>query len=181
MTPANHLARPIEDFLEDELREYACEHVLYEITHFVRAAQAIEAARAGLFPMNFAIEVFALHLRNLLDFFAPRNARKTDACARNFCKDWEEPELNLYLREARWMADKHVAHLTTDRTSDTDLKTWAIEPIICSLAPIIMRFANGADLACESFRERVAERVAELPPPRDRTELPPGPDLAPGG
>jgi hypothetical protein len=179
LTLANHLARPIEDFSEDELREYAREHVLYEITHFVRAAQAIEAARAGLFPMNFAIEVFALHLRNLLDFFAPRNARKTDAFARNFYKGWEEPELNIYLREARWMADKHVAHLTTGRTADIDLKTWAIEPIVCSLTPIIERFANGADLVCENFREHVAERVAELPPPRDRTELPPGPDLAP--
>ena len=171
----------IEDFSDDELREYACEHVLYEITHFVRATQAIEAAGAGLFPMNFAIEVFALHLRNLLDFFAPRNARETDACARHFYKEWEEPELNLYLREARWMANKHIAHLSTDRTTDVDLKTWAVEPIVRSLAPIIECFANGADLVCESFRERVAERVAELPPPRDPTELPPGPDLAPGG
>lgn len=127
--------RAVEDFSDDELREYACEHVLYEITHFIRAVQAIEAPRAGLFPMNFAIEVFALHFRNLLDFFAPRNARKTDACARHFHKEWEEPELNLYLREARWMADKHIAHLTTDRTTDIDLKTWAVEPIVALLFP----------------------------------------------
>lgn len=115
--------------------------------------------------MNFAIEVFALHLRNLLDFFAPRNARKTDACAKNFYKEWEEPELDPHLRKARWMADKHVAHLTTDRTIDIDLKTWAVELIVCSLAPIIERFANSADLVCESFRDRVAERIAELPRP----------------
>src|SRR5688572_29986192 len=103
-------ARSIGDFAEDELRAYACEPVLYEISHFIRAAQAIEAARAGLFPMNLAFEVFALHLRNLFDFFAPRNARPTDACARHFHTEWDEPELNLYLREARWMADKHIAH-----------------------------------------------------------------------
>jgi hypothetical protein len=115
--------RPIEAFSEDELREYACEHVLYEVTHFVRATQAIEMAAAGLFPMNFAIEVFALHIRNLLDFFAPRNPRKTDACAADFYKEWKAPELNIYLQEARRMADKHVAHLTTDRTSDVDLKS----------------------------------------------------------
>lgn len=172
--------RLIKDFSDDELREYACEHVLYEITHFVRAAQAIEAARAGLFPMNFAIEVFALHLRNLLDFFAPRNARTTDACATNFYKEWEEPDLNLYLREARWMADKHVAHLTTDRTADIDLKAWAVEPIVCSLAPIIEHFSNGADLVCESFRERVAECVSELPPRCDPPEAIFGLDLEPG-
>ncbi len=98
---------------------------------------------------------------------------KTDACAGNFYKEWEKPDLNLYLREARWMADKHIAHLTTDRTSDIDLKTWAVEPIVRSLVPIIERFANGADLVCEIFRECVAERIAELSPLSDPTELPP--------
>lgn len=172
------MGRSIQTFSEDELREYAREHVLYEITHFVRAAQAIEAASADLFPMNFAIEVFALHLRNLLDFFAPRNARKTDARARHFYKGWKDPELNVYLTEARWMADKHVAHLTTDRTSDIDLKTWAVEPIVYSLVPIIVSFADGADFVCETFRQNVAERISELPPRRDWTELPPRPDFA---
>lgn len=173
--------RAVDDFSDDELREYASEHVLYEITHFIRAAQAVEAARAGLFPMNFAIEVFALHLRNLLDFFAPRRPRRTDACASHFHSAWEEPQLNMYLHEARWMADKHIAHLTTARTSDVDLKIWAVEPILRSLLPTIERFANGADHVSESFRERVADRLAELPPRRDPRELPPGPDHAPLG
>ncbi|MFN8160254.1 MAG: hypothetical protein U0R52_04305 [Solirubrobacterales bacterium] len=177
---AVEFGRPIGDFAEEELRNYALQHVLYEITYFIRAAQAIEAARAELFPMNFAIEVFALHLRNLLDFFAPRNTRPTDACARHFYAGWEQPKLNCYLREARWMANKHVAHLTTDRTTDIDLKTWAVEPIVRSLIPIIERFTEGADLVCDRFRLEVRERLAELPPPRDPTELPPGADLAPG-
>jgi hypothetical protein len=177
---AMEFGRAIGEFSEDELRDYACEHVLYEITHFVRAVQAVEAARAGLFPMNFAIEVFALHLRNLLDFFAPRNAHKTDACARHFHSGWEDPKLDLALREARWMADKHVAHLTTDRTADIDGKTWTVPPITGSLVSIIERFARGADFVCEDFRDRVEDRLAELPPPRDWTELPPGPDLATG-
>jgi hypothetical protein len=158
--------RPIRDFSEEELRDYACEHVLYEITHFIRAAQAVEAARAGLFPMNFAIEVFALHLRNLLDFFAPRNARPTDASAFHFHATWEEPELNSYLRDARWMADKHIAHLTTDRTTAIDLKTWAVEPIVGSLIPIIERFTEGAHLVGHTFRHRVRDRLAEFPRPR---------------
>ena len=173
------LGRSIETFSEDELREYAREHVLYEITHFVRATQAIEAASKRLFPMNFAIEVFALHLRNLLDFFAPRNPRKTDACARHFYKNWKASELNVYLREARWMADKHIAHLTTDRTSDVDMKAWAVEPIVYSMVPIIRSFARDAELVCGTFRQLVAERISELPPRRDWTELPPQPDLAP--
>jgi hypothetical protein len=171
--------RPIQAFSKDELRDYACEHVLYEITHFVRATQAIEAARAGLFPMNFAIEVFALHLRNLLDFFAPRNARETDACAEHFFEGWEDPEFNVHIREARWMADKHIAHLTTDRTSDIDMKTWAIEPIVASIVPVIVRFADGAVLVCEGFQQQVAERLTELPPPKDWSELSPEADLAP--
>jgi hypothetical protein len=156
--------RPIDEFSDNELREYACEHILYEITHFVRAVQAIEAARAGLFPMNFAIEVFALHLRNLLDFFAPRSERKTDATAKRFYTAWAKPELNVYLTDARCMADKQIAHLTTDRTADIDMKTWAVEPVVRSLTPIIERFVAGADLVCDDFRQQVAERIAELSP-----------------
>lgn len=170
--PGVEFGRPIAEFSDDELREYACEHVLYEITHFIRAAQAVEAARAGNFPTNFALEVFALHLRNLLDFFTPRNARPTDACARHFHSDWDEPELNVYLREARWMADKHIAHLTTVRTDNIDAKTWAIEPILRSVIPVIQRFTDGAELVCDSFRDRVRDRLAEIPPPRDPTERP---------
>lgn len=158
--------RPIDSFSEDELRDYACEHVLYEITHFVRAAQAVEAAGIGPMPMNFAIEVFALHLRNLLDFFAPRSLRGTDAAARHFHAGWKEPELDSCLREARWMADKHIAHLTTDRTADVALKTWPVESIIGSLIPIVERFAEGADLVCDDFRHRVRDRLAELPTSR---------------
>ncbi|HEU4678993.1 MAG TPA: hypothetical protein VFS35_05690 [Terrimicrobiaceae bacterium] len=135
-----------------------------------------------LLPMWLAstnLEVFALHIRNLLDFFAPRSPRKTDACAAHFHKEWKSPKMNVYLREARHMADKHVAHLTTDRTSDVDLKTWAVEPIVDSLVPIIESFASGAELVCETFRQYVAERISELPPRRDWTELPPRPDFAP--
>jgi hypothetical protein len=179
MTDPPTFRRPIAEFADDELRAYACEHVVYEITHFIRAWQAIEAAKAGNFPMNFAIEVFALHLRNLLDFFAPRSARPTDACAHHFYPGWEPPKPNIYLDEARWMADKQVAHLTTDRTDDIDLKTWAVEPILRSMIPIIEHFTDGADLVCDDFGERVRDRLAEIPPPRDPTELPPGPDLAP--
>ena len=112
--------------------------------------------------MNFAIEVFALHLRNLLDFFAPRSERKTDATARCFHAEWAKPELNVYLAEARWMADKQIAHLTTDRTADSDMKTWAVEPIVRSLIHIIERFAEGSDFVCDDFRQQVAERISEL-------------------
>jgi hypothetical protein len=131
-----------------------------------------------LFPVNFAVEAFALHLRNLLDFFAPRNPRETDACAYHFYKDWQSPHLNLYLRKARWMADKHVAHLTTDRTDDPDLKTWAVEPIVWTLKPIIERFADGADLVCETFRRDVHSVLAELHPPRDHSNLRAGSGMA---
>jgi hypothetical protein len=127
--------------------------------------------------MNFAIEVFALHLRNLLDFFAPRSLRKTDVSAQHLFKGWEPPELNIYLTEARRMADKHIAHLTIERTSDPDMKSWPVEPIVRSMVPIVERFADGADLVCDAFRRSVAERLAELPPPREGTEVPPRPDI----
>ena len=172
--------RPISEFSDDELRAYACSHVLYEIRHFVRAAQACDAAWYGLFPENFAVEVFALHIRNQLDFFGPRNARPTDACAHHFSRDWKPLDVdgNTYLREARWMADKHVAHLTTDRTDDPDLKTWAVEAIVWTLKPTIERFADGAELVCDTFRERAHSVLAELHPPRDHSNLRAGSGVA---
>ena len=170
--------RPISDFSDDELRAYASEHVLYEITQFVRAALAVEASRVGNFPMNFAIEVFALHLRNLLDFFAPRGTPwETDALASHFYEGWEPPKLNEHLKQARWMADKHVAHLTSDRTADIHSKLWAIEPIAYTLVPIIRRFAEGAQLVTDEFRLDVGDRLSEVPPLRDWTELPPQPAI----
>jgi hypothetical protein len=72
------------------------------------------------------------------------------------------------------MVDKHIAHLTTDRTADVDLKTWAIEPIVLLARAHHQTFANEANLVCDSFRERTVERLAELPPRRDTTELPLG-------
>jgi hypothetical protein len=172
--------RPISEFSDDELRAYACSHVLYEIRHFVRAAQAADAAWCGLFPENFAVEVFALHVRTLLDFFGPRKPRPTDACAHHFFKGWQplDVEGNLYLREARRMADKHVAHLTTDRTDDPDLKTWPVEAIVWTLKPTIEQFADGAELICNTFRERVHSVLAELHPRRDHSNLRQGSGVA---
>jgi hypothetical protein len=172
--------RNFTDLSDEELRAYAGEHVLYEITQFVRATQAVEAAQTGLFPMNFAVEVLALHLRNLLVFFAPRNPWKTDACAHHFFKDWEPPDLGLYLGEARLMADKHVAHLTIDRPYDLESKIWAVEPIVWSLKPIIERFTEGADHVDDRFRESVNSILRELPPRRDWTEMPSLPEPATG-
>lgn len=165
--------RPIGELSSDELIAYADTHVLYEITQFLEAAHAVDAATRHVFPMNFAIEVFALHLRNLLDFFAPRNARRTDARAAVFCRSWKAPGLNSFLEEARWMADKQVAHLTTSRTEDIDLKVWAVEPILHSILPLIERFALEAELVSEHFREQVADRIAEAPRRKEWSDLPP--------
>ncbi len=177
------LGRPIREFSEDELRAYACSHVLYEIRHFVRAAQAADAAWYGLFPENFAVEVFALHVRNLLDFFGPPKDRPADAFAEHFFKGWQPLDVkgNLYLREARQIADKQVVHLTTGRTDDPDLKTWAVEAIVWTLKPTIERFADGAELVCDTFREDVHYVLAELHPRRDHSNLREGSGVATQG
>lgn len=148
--------------------------MLYEITQFLDAAHAVDAAARGVFRLNFAIELFALHLRNLLDFFAPRkNVRKTDAIARYFCPVWRAPELNAHLTEARLMADKQIAHLTTSRTTDITAKEWAIEPILYSMIPLIEKFAREAERVSEGFRAEVSDQIAEAPPKKRWSELPP--------
>lgn len=116
--------------------------------------------------MNFALEVFALHLRNLLDFFdPPKSPRKTDACAHHFfnqSSSWKPPTLGSRLKQARQTANKQIAHLTTGRTHDPARKTWKVDAIVGDLKPTIERFARDADLICDDFQESVEALLAEL-------------------
>jgi hypothetical protein len=143
-------SKPISQFSEQELRDYACEHVRYEIVQFVRSVEKIAAAERGRFPMNFALEVFAIHLRNLLDFFyPPPNARKTDVSAPHSFSDssrWRPPPKSDLLQRSHDRAHKEIAHLTTDRKTDPAQKQWDAGAIYAEMKPIIEQFLREADL-----------------------------------
>jgi hypothetical protein len=145
-------------------RDYVCDHVLYEITHFVRG---IEACRGQIkIPQNFAVEVMVIHMRNLVAFFydsRPENG--TELGASHFFGDpsaWNPPQQSTFLKRSRGRADKEIAHLTTGRKSNPSDKAWDQDRIAEELVPVIARFAADADLVCDEFATAVSERLKEL-------------------
>ena len=110
--------------LTDEyLREYSREHLWYEISMLFHTGRSLPSGVTSPvvdFVINAVLESFAIHLRNLLDFFYPENKpRKDDVVAVLYfdsCKlPLDFPAFSDRLREARIRAHKQVSHLTTRR------------------------------------------------------------------
>jgi hypothetical protein len=156
--------RDANDLSDDELRDYVCEHVIYEITQFVRGVEAVALAKQGRFRENFAVEVFGLHLRNLLDFFYPRpSVRPTDVVAAHFVPaGWDPPPISGVLKEARRRADKEISHLTTDRQTDPEKKQWMVTTISVEVWALVALFVQEATLVCDEFAGHISDRRAEL-------------------
>ena len=77
-------SRAIAEFSHDDLRDYACEHVYYEVDMFVRKRRGHRRCERRDWPMNVSLEVFTIHPRNLLDFFyPPRKQYETDVFAKH--------------------------------------------------------------------------------------------------
>lgn len=133
--------RFVSEFSDDELREYVCEHVRYEISMFARSVGAIACTSGESWPENVCVEVFTIHLRNLLDFFyPPRRQRPTDVFATHFfsnSKQWNPPPKTELLRSSHIRVHKEVAHLTTGRKSTRTEKLWDVAAICADLLPVI--------------------------------------------
>lgn len=152
--------RAIVEFSNPELQAFADDHVFYEIDMFLRG---VEAAVDGSLPTNVAIEVFTIHLRNLLDFFyPPANCHKDDVIARNFFSEpgkWTPTAETSLLIASHRRAHKEVAHLTTARHSDPTKKQWDIPAVHADLAPVVSEFAREAEIVRESFRSEAFQRL----------------------
>jgi hypothetical protein len=63
---------------------------------------------------NAIIEVFVLHLRNVIDFLYPKDPRSTDVIASDFCAEgvWQR-EISNNLGIARTRANMELAHMTS--------------------------------------------------------------------
>jgi hypothetical protein len=151
--------RPVSEFSEDDLREYVCEHVRYEISMFARCVGAIAGTSGESWPENVCVEVFTIHLRNLLDFFyPPKRPYPTDVFAKHFfssSEQWNPPPKTELLRRSHVRAHKEVAHLTTGRKSTRTEKLWDVAAICADLLPVIHLFAHEADIVCEGFEADV--------------------------
>lgn len=127
--PASPLV--VRPFSDSYLLAFSAEHVAYEIDMFFGMVEvlirpsvigATSAAEATRFK-NALIEVFAIHLRNLVDFLYLERLQPTDVVATDFCATgaWEavKPPITSSLEAARVRANKEIAHLTSQRIAGT--------------------------------------------------------------
>lgn len=115
------IKRPYSDGF---LKDYSAKHLRYEIDMFLASVEALSSGLQiaastpplALLMKNGLVEVFTIHLRNLIDFLFLENPQPTDVVASDYCAagDWN-PAITPSLSAARVRANKEIAHLTTAR------------------------------------------------------------------
>lgn len=139
---------------ESELRDGAG-FVRYEFQMLTKAAEIWRAKDLGTYSKSNKWErrritdVFLLHARNLLDFFAPRSsARPADVGAKHYNPLWECSEdsslAGRTIVEWRNQIDKLLSHVTYNRTTiineNTSASRWPIESINKELVAMLDKF-----------------------------------------
>lgn len=141
-----------------DLAAFAREHVTYEVNMFL--ASFLIAQNSDI-AGNLKAECFALHLRNLMDFFYLDSPRSDDVIAADYVTNWPtiRPALTPTLDRARIRANKEMAHLTTSRITGTPKeKEWNMSAIRNDLKPVVADFLGSADMAAISTELATAMR-----------------------
>ena len=123
----------------------------YEFQMFCSTGRLILQGDVDRVRLNALVESFAIHCRALLHFFfghdsqSPFIARKRDVLATDFCnwsRQWSE-DATLY-ETAKFQADKHIAHITTDRQNVNfaggPTSVWQIGTIVQRVVDLMKMF-----------------------------------------
>jgi hypothetical protein len=108
------------------------------------------------------VESFAVHVRNLVDFFYAQQPRADDVIAEDFVADavqWSaiRPEMSAVLRRAKQRADKEIAHLTYARLDVArEVKPWPFVEICGEITAVLQLFARNVE------RDRLDQCFEEL-------------------
>jgi hypothetical protein len=166
--------------------------VRYDVDMLIEAAgRCVEAERRkDVVGMNMAVESFAIHCRAVIQFlfghlewierpgpvqerFPP--PRPTDVFAHDYYADWRHdcPAPSQMLGDSKWRADKHVAHLTTDRRGINQEGTgiesvWDIRACVNELGTVMALFlarAPAANFDTEELRKMRARLAPWIAPP----------------
>jgi hypothetical protein len=169
---------------DTELLAYSKEHVFYEITMLVEAADllnyTVDTPSGPMEPPfhNAALESFAIHVRNLVDFLYPGpNIKPSDVLADDFFPQQKRPadfpEISDMLGIARRRAHKELSHLTTDRLPEGHPeKGWNTVELLREIFKVLAIFAQHA--APTKLHDNVREFVI-------RNNAAPGAPLTPQG
>jgi hypothetical protein len=135
-------------YADQQLLDCSEEHLLYELQLFRWVAENLP--RDNGFPLSASLESFAIHLRNLIDFFytQPEKAWNDDLVAADFFdlpSAWNPGAIPKSLTDARERANKEVSHITYKRKGGSDpTKPWPVADLFKEVHAVSAKFAAGA-------------------------------------
>jgi len=134
---------------DEWLTRFSGEHLFHELKMFWWLNENIKLQKDE-YMKDALVELFVLHLRNLIDFFYPRqNAQDSDVIASDFidiASGWASPSsITDSLKAARRRADKELSHLTADRKDEGDpTKPWEVGALFTEIKGLAKTFAAKA-------------------------------------
>lgn len=124
-----------------DLFAFAGEHLFYEAQMFV-VCRALKPRDE--FEAHLKVEGFALHLKNLIEFFYPSNPHADDVIAADYVANWDarRPAITPLLESSRVRAGKELHHLTAQRVAGrhSQHKAWDFDGIGKELKGVVSAF-----------------------------------------
>ena len=127
------------------------EHVVYEINRFFETHGMLVRGEveSGTVLHDAVLESFALHLRNLVEFFFDKVKWPDNARAEHFFSDpavWHELRGgDNYLTAAQTQGHKQITHLTYDRIGAD--KRWFVGDLAEKVHGVVRTFLDNAEEA----------------------------------
>lgn len=127
--------------------EKAVEHIVYEIMMFNGTALKLEPDPQDQFEKNILLESFAIHSRNLFDFFYRRAKRRDDISYEDFIakkKEFKSKRTKKRILEnLTKKCNKQIAHLSYSRINyNRSTKGWNVIEIYQNMNKTIKAFYN---------------------------------------
>ena len=168
------MAKAGYELSDDELLEYSGEHVFHEINLFFQTGSIMmlgsnepESAGRKLLT-NLLVQSFAIHCRNLVNFFYPtKPPQHDDVVAAYFFPGKRFPpsfpaKASPTLEGARTRADKQVSHLTTRRIAGTPPeKRWPARELLSEFRDLLLEFVRQA--APDRLHAKIGDFVRAQP------------------
>lgn len=156
---------PTSNKTEAEKMAAELHHVLYEMKMLTHAIFALSERNLPNDYRNAWMESFAIHARNLNEFFGHKKKHKQYMRAVDFV-EWNDPyKIDWKLNDR---ASEQVAHLTFNREGPEEKTDWDFKGIYESLRALSMKFlmAVAADetlMAWGDNRQQTEELLSFLP------------------
>jgi hypothetical protein len=172
--------KPPNSLSDSELKQYADEHLQYEIDMLIWSAGVLAFLAAkkaeGYLPWainNGLLNTYSLHARNLINFLYSRSKR-TDYPTDIVLEDYVDanvitnslPAITSHLEEALFKANKQAAHLSMDRIQyEQSGKEWGFielsKQILVAFAAIAPHIPSGR--ISDSLRRKLTQSDFHIP------------------